>query len=142
MDIDMNGLSVLDMGCGTAILAILAEMKGAMEIDAIDIDEWAVVNSVENISINGMNRIHAFKGTAENIPAKLYDVILANINRNILLSDMGIYASHLKPGGILILSGFYADDVTVLMTRIEESGLSVTKQMENNRWTALQTTKR
>ncbi|MEZ4800212.1 MAG: 50S ribosomal protein L11 methyltransferase [Flavobacteriales bacterium] len=102
----MSGKNVLDMGSGTAVLAILAEMRGAAHVDAIDIDEWAFENGEENAQMNGCNSIDCFKGGAELLSDQQYDVIFANINRNILLRDMHAYASVLKDGGEILSVDF------------------------------------
>ncbi|MGL5112017.1 MAG: 50S ribosomal protein L11 methyltransferase, partial [Flavobacterium sp.] len=107
LDMNVAGLKTLDMGCGTAILAILAEMKGAQPIDAIDIDNWCYLNSIENAARNNCKHITVYEGDATLLPGKKYDLIIANINRNILLNDMQYYAACLNPKGILLLSGFY-----------------------------------
>src|SRR5690606_7043660 len=99
--------TVLDMGCGTAVLAILAEMRGASKLDAIDIDDWCVENSIENIQRNHCKNISVSLGDAALLLHKKYDVIIANINRNILLNDMETYRKSLNDEGELYLSGFY-----------------------------------
>ena len=114
MDMDLKGKTVLDMGCGTGILAIFAEMKGAKLLDAIDIDNWCYENSLENVERNHCEHISVFEGDASLLKDKKYDVIVANINRNILLQDIGIYAQSLNENGILLLSGFYTEDIPVI----------------------------
>ena len=105
---DFSGKSLLDMGCGTAILAILASMRGADPIEAIDIDEWAYDNAKENLNLNKVSNIELKIGGADLLHAdKTFDVILANINRNILLNDINVYVSVLNKGGTLYMSGFY-----------------------------------
>ena len=111
---DVKGMKTLDMGCGTALLAILAEMKGAQPIDAIDIDNWCYLNSIENAERNGCQHIKVEEGDAGLLPGRSYDLIIANINRNILLNDMQTYVDCLRPGGTLLLSGFYIDDIPYL----------------------------
>jgi len=96
MALDLRGKKVLDMGCGTGILAIFAELKGAEQIDAIDIDAWCYENSVENIERNHCQNIKVYEGDASMLKGRAYDVIIANINRNILLNDIGVYAEQFK----------------------------------------------
>lgn len=115
LKMDFNNQTVLDMGCGTAVLAILASMKGAKEILAIDIDEWAYNNAVENVELNNIDNVTVKLGGVEQIGDQTFDTIIANINRNILLEDIPHYAKVLNPGGALILSGFYTEDIPALM---------------------------
>ena len=112
--LDLENKKVLDMGCGTGILAIFAEMKGANPIDAIDIDAWCYENSLENIARNNCSHITVFEGYSTLLIDKKYDVIIANINRNILLEDMNIYANCLHENGVLLLSGFYQEDISMI----------------------------
>ncbi len=135
--IDVTDLKTLDMGCGTAILAILAEMKGAKPIDAIDIDNWCYLNSIENVERNNCHSISVFEGEALLLKDKKYDLIIANINRNILLEDMATYVSCLNKNGIILLSGFYQDDVTIIDASCTENGLTFINKLERNNWVAL-----
>lgn len=137
MNLDLSGRKVLDMGCGTGILAIFAEMKGATEIDAIDIDAWCYENSVENVERNNCKHIKVYEGDATMLGATIYDVIIANINRNILLSDMSVYVKCLGPGGELYLSGFYTEDIPFIRKEAEKNGLKFNKKFERNNWVAL-----
>ncbi len=136
LDEDYKGKKVLDMGCGTAILAILAEMKGATQLDAIDIDPWCVENSEENVSRNGCKAITTILGGAEVIPDVTYDTIIANINRNILLADMNTYVSRLKKGGSLFLSGFYTQDLPIITDCCNKLGGTFVTNKERNNWVA------
>ncbi len=136
LDMDVEGRTVLDMGCGTAVLAILAGMKGATEIDAIDIDPWSYLNAEENATRNGQERIRIYQGDATAIPQKEYDLILANINRNVLLEDIPVYARHLKAGGYLLLSGFYDSDSDLITRRCQEVDLRFEVRRERNTWVA------
>ncbi|QIE60521.1 50S ribosomal protein L11 methyltransferase [Rasiella rasia] len=132
-----EGKKVLDMGCGTAVLAILAAMRGAKPIDAIDIDSWCVENSIENVARNGQEHISVLLGGAEVIPKhEKYDIIIANINRNILLEDMAAYVSVLQDGGVLFLSGFYKDDLPIITESCNNLGLTFVENREKNNWIA------
>ena len=133
---DFKGKTVLDMGCGTAVLAILAEMRGASEIDAIDIDEWCYENSMENIERNDCKNISVQLGDASLLSGKKYDTIIANINRNILLNDMEAYRKCLNKGGSLFLSGFYDDDLSVITDHCNNLGLEFVENKEKNKWVA------
>lgn len=137
LDLDVAGKKVLDMGCGTGILAIFAEMKGAKPIDAIDIDNWCYQNSLENVERNNCKHISVFEGDASLLNDKKYDVIIANINRNILLNDMNTYASCLDENGVILLSGFYKEDIPVIDVEVSKYGLKLDKQIERNNWVAL-----
>lgn len=137
LETDVVGKKTLDMGCGTAILAILAEMKGAQPIDAIDIDNWCYLNSIENAERNNCKHISVYEGDAELLKGKKYDVIIANINRNILLNDMQQYVDCLNKNGILFLSGFYTEDIPVISESCTSKGLTYVKQFERNNWVAL-----
>lgn len=133
---DFRNKSVLDMGCGTAVLAILAEMRGAATLDAIDIDEWCYENSIENIDRNNCRNISVFQGDASLLKDRKYEIIIANINRNILLQDMHSYKESLKPGGELYLSGFYIEDLPVIQETCNNLGLNFVSHKERNRWVA------
>lgn len=137
LETDLVGKKTLDMGCGTAILAILAEMKGAQPIDAIDIDNWCYLNSIENAERNNCKHISVYEGDASLLVGKKYDVIIANINRNILLNDMQQYVACLNENGILFLSGFYTEDIPVISESCTSKGLTYVKQFERNNWVAL-----
>lgn len=137
MNMDWKGKHVLDMGAGTAVLAILAEMMGAESADAIDIDEWAYLNSLENLDRNNCTRIKSYQGGAELLIDQQYDIILANINRNILLRDMKEYVKVLKSGGEILFSGFYVQDIPELERVGGELGLKLVLQRERNEWCLL-----
>ena len=137
LELELKGKSVLDMGCGTGILAIFAEMRGASAVDAIDIDPWCYENSLENTERNSCSRIRVYEGDASLLTDQQYDLIIANINRNILLADMERYTRCLRPGGTLLLSGFYLEDVEQLNELAEGLGLKMTGQKEKNRWVGL-----
>src|SRR5690606_35835021 len=133
---DFEDKSVLDMGCGTAVLAILAEMRGASVLDAIDIDEWCFENSKENILKNNCENISVHLGDASLLREKSYDVIIANINRNILLNDMEIYSNSLNGGGDLYVSGFYSEDLPIIKTCCNNLGFEFVENKEKNKWVA------
>ncbi len=137
LEIDLEGKSVLDMGCGTGILAIFSELRGASQVQAIDIDPWCYENSVENVARNHCRRIEVFEGDATLLKLQKFDVIIANINRNILLEDMSKYVRCLNPGGLLLLSGFYREDMEHIGRKAEELGLELLTEKERNRWVGL-----
>jgi ribosomal protein L11 methyltransferase len=134
---DLEGKTVLDMGCGTGVLAILAEMKGAKSVDAIDIDNWCYLNSMENVVRNNCELISVYEGAAELLEGKHYDMIIANINRNILLEDISKYSECLNPGGKLFLSGFYIEDIPAIEEECNLKGLKIEDELEQENWTAL-----
>lgn len=139
---DFKDKEVLDMGCGTAVLAILAAMKGAGRVVAIDIDEWAYENACENARLNHAEQILTVLGGAEKIGDHApFDVILANINRNILLSDMAQYVNHLHSGGTLCMSGFYKEDIPLIEKEAHRLGLTTDSIEERNNWVMMKTIK-
>lgn len=126
--------SVLDMGCGTAVLAILAHMMGATSITAIDIDELAVESSKENAQLNNMHNANIFQGDASSLNDMMFDVILANINRNILLNDMSKYSACLKEEGLILFSGFYTQDLPVIQEEAMKHSLVMISHQSKNNW--------
>jgi len=134
---DFANKSVLDMGCGTGVLAVLAEMKGATSIDAIDIDNWCYINSLENVERNNCKHISVYEGDASLLNGKTYNVIIANINRNILLADLSKYAACLKKSGQLFLSGFYSHDIPIIKEECSKYGLNLEESLERNNWVSL-----
>lgn len=137
-ELDMAGKRVLDMGCGTAVLGILAKMRGASYVEGVDIDEWAFANAQENAASNGVE-ITLKLGDASTLQGN-FDIIIANINRNILLADMERYASVLNGGGTLLLSGFYEADEAALVARAGELGMKLKGKKNRDGWSALQLT--
>ena len=133
IDLDLQNKKVLDMGCGTGILAIFAEMKGAQPLDAIDIDHWCYENSIENAERNGCKHISVYEGDAALLEGKEYDVIIANINRNILLNDMRTYTNCLHDNGTLLLSGFYQEDIPLIDEEVTQHGLKFVKKIVRNK---------
>lgn len=139
LNFDFTGKSVLDMGCGTAVLAILAAKKGASPVRAIDIDDWVCDNANENIRLNDTADIEVQCGDASLLEdGRTYDVIFANINRNILLNDLHVYAKCMHPGSVLFMSGFYVEDIPAIQEEAEKQGLSFDHHREKNRWVAVQ----
>ena len=144
LETELNGQSVLDMGCGTSILAILAAKRGATDITAIDIDDWCVANSADNIKLNGVDCITVRLGDADILRTEspAFDLIIANINRNILTTDMDAYAKCMHSGSRIFLSGFYVDDIPVIQQSLEANGLTYVEHHENNRWAMVVAEKR
>ena len=133
----VEGKRVLDMGCGTGVLAILAAMKGAAYVEAIDVDEWAYNNAKENVERNNVD-VNILLGDASLLTAdKHFNIILANINRNILLRDMDAYVRALNKEGVLLMSGFYKEDVDSIKAKAETLGLTLSKMESIDGWTAI-----
>ncbi len=140
LNMDLEGKRVLDMGCGTGILAIFSAMKGASTVDAIDIDTWCFENTEENAKTNGVEHtINAFAGDASLLKDQKYDLIIANINRNILLSDIPIYAKCLSFAGELLLSGFYSEDLEKIKDKCHAHALVLEENdiLIKNNWMGL-----
>jgi ribosomal protein L11 methyltransferase len=137
LETEVAGKTVLDMGCGTGVLAILASMKRAEKITAIDFDEWAFKNSLENVEANKIENIEVLMGDSGKIDtSERFHLILANINKNTLLNDLPVYASALKRGGKLFLSGFYDVDLKDISNKANEIGLIFDSSRTKNKWTA------
>jgi ribosomal protein L11 methyltransferase len=134
LELDFNGKHVLDMGCGSGILSILASMKGAGEILAIDIDEWSVNNTIENAELNQIGNILVRLGDASLLLDQQFDIVLANIQRNILLQDMPAYQKVLKPNGVLVMSGFYTADLAAIKDKASSLGLQFLGRFERSDW--------
>lgn len=139
LKLNIQDKKILDMGCGTGVLAILASKLGAAGGDAIDIDQWAFENTIENFERNACKNINVYLGGAEVIPSNTqYDLILANINRNILTRDMQFYADALKPTGIILFSGFYESDFNEIDQYAKKAGLNFKSKSSKNEWCMLE----
>ncbi len=138
LSLDFTEKTVLDVGSGTGILAVLAAKMGARAVIAFDIEEWAVENARENAELNNCPQITVFQGTIDDVPVDThYEVILANINRNVLLAEIPAYVALMTASSVLIVSGFYEFDAPDIQQKAEEAGLTLTKRMTNNQWTSL-----
>ncbi|MEA3504698.1 MAG: 50S ribosomal protein L11 methyltransferase [Bacteroidota bacterium] len=142
LDADCSGKVVMDMGCGTGVLAVLAELKGAADIVAIDNDVWAYRNTVENVKKNSCEKIVVIHGDATNIPEKSYDIFIANINKNILLNDIADYSKVIHSGGTLFLSGFYKHDIVDIRKEADRCGFDYVEFRNKNDWVAVSFIKR
>ena len=140
-NINLKDKKVLDMGCGTGILAIVAEKLGAQFVTAIDNDTWAYKNAKENIVANSCDKIEVILGDASTLENNTYDIILANINLNILMADMKTYVKHLEHNGLLVMSGILTSDVEMLKSSATNHGLTFIESKSRNKW-ALVTTKK
>ena len=132
-----EGKSVLDMGCGTGVLAILASIKGAVSVDAIDLDPWCIENATENSLKNNCSNVNCVLGSSLTKDIPTYGLIFANINRNILLEQISSYSLALIEGGVLLLSGFYQSDIESLRQCCEAEGLSYEEEKQKGDWCAL-----
>ncbi len=137
---NVEGKNLMDMGSGTGVLAILAKMKGAAYVEAIDNDEWAYKNALENVQTNQSDIVVRY-GDSSLLDGE-YDVFIANINRNILLQNMQKYSKHIKNGGVLFLSGFYVEDIPILMEEASKYGFSLDRQISKDNWAALRLIKK
>jgi ribosomal protein L11 methyltransferase len=138
LKLDVKDKKFLDMGCGTAVLAILASMKGAVNVLGIDIDQWAINNALENIQLNNSPTIEILTGGAELLEFTApFDIIFANINRNILLADMAAYSAKMHEGSLLFMSGFYESDLPIIRTTAENLGLKFIDFQSKNNWIAV-----
>lgn len=136
LEMDFSGKSTLDMGCGTGVLAILARKKGSFPVMAIDNDEWSYNNSLDNIVLNKVPDIRVVLGDASAIGSNRFDVVIANINRNILLEDMDSYVQAMNAGALLLLSGFYKTDLHAITEEASSVGLKYVKHLAKNQWVA------
>mgnify|MGYP000843924050 FL=1 len=136
LELDLNKKSVLDMGCGTGILGILASMKGAASVLAIDIDDWSFTGATANAEVNKISNMKVKLGDASLLGSESFDVILANIHKNVLLKDMPAYEKVLLPGGILVMSGFYNEDLRDITEKAIAVGLKPAGFKTKNNWVA------
>lgn len=134
---EIQSKRILDMGCGTGVLSVLASMMDCTSVYAVDIDDWACRNSVENAKLNHCENIFVEQGDASLLKDKSFDVVLANINRNILLADMHAYSDCLGLGGILIISGILAQDREIITEEAGKHGLEADRQFEENNWLSI-----
>ena len=141
LNLDHKDKAVLDAGTGTGILAIMADQKGAGKILANDIDDWCIDNSRENFALNNCREITLERGTVSVFEGEQVDILLANINKNVLLEEIPQYAKLVKAGGTLLLSGFYEADIPDLETKLKHSGFNIEQRSVQNRWAALQCAK-
>ncbi|GAF03483.1 50S ribosomal protein L11 methyltransferase [Saccharicrinis fermentans] len=137
LEMDIAGKSILDMGCGTGILGILAAQKKAKKVLGIDIEEWAYNNVRDNIKMNHIDQMEVQCGNASLLDKETFDIIMANINRNILLNDISKYVKVLNKGGILLLSGFYQSDIEIIEKECNVHNLVKKSVKEDNQWVAL-----
>ncbi len=138
LNLDLKGKKVLDMGTGTGILAVLCEKLGAASVDAIDNFEWAAENTRENAALNGCTRINPEHGDALLLNGRSYDMVVANINRNVLLEDIKFYRKTLGKGGLLLLSGFFEDDLDLIQQEVAHKGGKLVSTEKEDRWMACQ----
>ena len=138
LTVDHQGKRVIDIGAGTGILAIMAHKLGATQVEAFDIDDWCVDNGNENFELNGMNDVRMGLGTVREVsPQGTFDIVLANINKNVLLDELEIYASLVKSGGNLLLSGFYTHDIVDIQEKADSVGFKFLSQKDKDNWAAL-----
>lgn len=134
LNMDLTGQTVLDMGCGTGILGMLASLRGAQQVTAIDIDKWSYESTVENARLNQIGNLEARLGDASLLGSKTFDIIFANIHKNIIIGDLPRYAAVLNSGGKIFLSGFYKHDMPDVLAKAESLGLVETGFREKNNW--------
>jgi ribosomal protein L11 methyltransferase len=134
LSLDLQDKKVLDMGAGTGVLAILAERLGAAHISAVEIEAWSAENILENVALNGSTNIQAIHGGAPEIPAMAYDVILANINKNVLLEQLPVYSQFIVHSGLLVLSGFFVTDAPDLIAAAAQVGFEWVRTDARENW--------
>ena len=136
-ELDFEKKRVFDYGCGTGVLAFLAEKLGGDDLVGVEIEEPAYLNALENAERNDIKKLHLYQGTLEDLNEKPFDIILANINRNVLLQSMSALKKLLKPGGTILFSGILKKDLEVMTASFEENGLLLQSQLEENNWLCL-----
>ncbi|PIE84447.1 MAG: 50S ribosomal protein L11 methyltransferase [Bacteroidia bacterium] len=137
LDLELEGRACLDMGCGTGLLAILADRLGARAVDALDIDPWSFESTTENCAANGARGVRPLLGGFDAIPpGASYNYIFANMTRNLLVDHMGLLAGHLRPGGAMLVSGFYSKDLADIRAAAEGAGLSLADSVVRSDWVA------
>lgn len=139
LEIDFTEKTVLDVGCGTSILSIMAMKRGAKEVVACDIDDWCIENSLQNIKLNDLKNIKVLKGGINEIPHphSSYQIILANINKNVILEDLVSYSRYMTENGYLVLSGFYENDVQDIVEEAGKHGFTHKETKTKNNWASL-----
>ncbi|WP_462254037.1 50S ribosomal protein L11 methyltransferase [Ekhidna sp.] len=137
MNLDHSNKKVLDVGTGTGILAIMAKKRGASYISATDIDEWCIENSEENFALNNVNDVSLVKGQIEEVNESDFDIVIANINKNVLLEQIPAYCDRLKNGGKLILSGFYENDIDDIIEVAKKNGMEKLQTTTRDNWAML-----
>lgn len=137
-DIPFEGKTVLDYGCGTGVLAILASKLGASRLEAVDIEEESYLNTIENSRVNRVENIKALKGTLDDVPPAKFDIVLANINRNVILTSLAPLSQMMNQGGTLVVSGFVLEDEAIMTEALAAHGFPVVKIVRNNNWLAMQ----
>ncbi len=138
LQIDHTDRKVMDAGCGTAILSVMASKRGATSIEAFDIDDWSIENGEDNARLNGVANINIRQGTIRDfVWGEKFDIILANINKNVLLDEIGTYSNNLVLDGLLLLSGFYTHDIADLLREAEKHGFEYQRQDERETWASL-----
>lgn len=146
LSMSLDGLSVMDMGTGTGILAILSAMRGATDVKGVEIDEGAYLNAIDNIALNSTPAVKLFNGDASLLPGLTestpVDLFIANINRNVITGDIAAYSAAMKPGAVMLLSGFYEEDIPVVERAAAEVGLEAVSHTVKERWTCLKLIKK
>jgi len=137
MGIDHKGKNVFDIGSGTGVLAIVAEKLGAESILALDNEEWAYENAIENAQRNGCSKIEVTRADASELPDRKFEIVYANINRNVILDNIGKWKANIAEGGLLLVSGFLEADVTAVVDAAKEHGLTVVEKIVENGWVAI-----